>query len=119
MGGLGARNGAQRGSHCRRYRSTGALQFRGLECSRGLRHAFGIGTLQSGVPLNITKRWLGHARLSTTAIYADAVGAEEVGFAERFWIGSVSGGLGHGRDSMRPCVSTECRHGNALFNTFD
>jgi len=54
-------------------------------CPRGLRHAFGIGTLQAGVPLNLAQRWLGHARISTTAIYADAVGPEEIGFAERFW----------------------------------
>jgi integrase/recombinase XerD len=54
-------------------------------CPRGLRHAFGVGTLQSGVPLNLTQRWLGHARISTTAIYAAASGPEEVAFAARFW----------------------------------
>lgn len=54
-------------------------------CPRGLRHAFGVGTLQSGAPLNLTQRWLGHARLSTTAIYADVSGAEELSFAARFW----------------------------------
>lgn len=52
---------------------------------RGLRHAFGVGALQAGVPLNLVQRWLGHARMSTTAIYTDASGAEERGFAERFW----------------------------------
>ncbi len=52
---------------------------------RGLRHAFGIGTLQAGVPLTLAQRWLGHARLSTTAIYADVCGPEEIAFAERFW----------------------------------
>jgi site-specific recombinase XerD len=54
-------------------------------CPRGLRHSFGIGTLQAGVPLNLVQRWLGHARISTTAIYADACGPEEAAFAERFW----------------------------------
>jgi integrase/recombinase XerD len=54
-------------------------------CPRGLRHAFGIGTLQAGVPLTLAQRWLGHARLSTTAIYADVCGPEEIAFAERFW----------------------------------
>lgn len=54
-------------------------------CPRGLRHAFGVGTLQSGVPLNLVQRWLGHARISTTAIYAAASGPEEMTFAERFW----------------------------------
>jgi integrase len=54
-------------------------------CPRGLRHAFGVGSLQSGVPLNLVQRWLGHARMSTTAIYADASGPEEVSFAAHFW----------------------------------
>jgi integrase/recombinase XerD len=52
---------------------------------RGLRHAFGVGTLQSGVPLSLVQRWLGHARMSTTAIYADVSGPEEVAFAAKFW----------------------------------
>jgi integrase/recombinase XerD len=41
--------------------------------------------LQAGVPLNLTQRWLGHARISTTALYAIASGPEEHAFAERFW----------------------------------
>ncbi len=52
---------------------------------RGLRHAFAVATLQSGVPLNLAQRWLGHARISTTAIYAEACGPEEIAFAARFW----------------------------------
>jgi hypothetical protein len=52
---------------------------------RGLRHAFGVGTLQSGVSLSLVQRWLGHARMSTTAIYADVSGPEEVAFAAKFW----------------------------------
>jgi integrase len=54
-------------------------------CPRGLRHAFGVGSLQAGVPLNLVQRWLGHARISTTAIYADVSGPEEVDFARQFW----------------------------------
>ncbi|MBJ7532941.1 site-specific integrase [Rhodomicrobium vannielii ATCC 17100] len=54
-------------------------------CPRGLRHAFGVGGLQAGVPLNLLQRWLGHARISTTAIYADACGPEEAAIAQRFW----------------------------------
>jgi site-specific recombinase XerD len=56
-------------------------------CPRGLRHGFGVGSLQAGVPLNLVQRWLGHARISTTAIYADASGPEEKAFAARFWRG--------------------------------
>jgi site-specific recombinase XerD len=54
-------------------------------CPKGLRHSFGIGTLQAGVPLNLTQKWMGHARISTTAIYADACGPEEAAFAAQFW----------------------------------
>ncbi|HEX3863666.1 MAG TPA: site-specific integrase [Stellaceae bacterium] len=54
-------------------------------CPKAFRHAFGIGTLQSGVPMNLTQRWLGHASVRTTAIYADAAGPEEIAFAQRFW----------------------------------
>lgn len=54
-------------------------------CPRGLRHSFGVGTLQAGAPLNMVQRWLGHARISTTAIYTAACGPEEIAFAELFW----------------------------------
>jgi site-specific recombinase XerC len=51
----------------------------------GLRHAFGVGSLQAGVPLNLVQRWLGHARISTTAIYAALCGPDELCFAALFW----------------------------------
>jgi integrase/recombinase XerD len=54
-------------------------------CPRGLRHGFGVGALQASVPLNLVQRWLGHARMSTTAVYADACGPEERTLARRFW----------------------------------
>lgn len=54
-------------------------------CPRGLRHGFGIGTLQAGVPITLVQRWMGHAHLSTTAIYADVSGPEEYALAERYW----------------------------------
>jgi integrase len=34
---------------------------------RGLRHAFAVGALQAGVPLNVVQRWLGHARRARRA----------------------------------------------------
>ena len=52
---------------------------------KGLRHTFGVLSLQSGVSLNLVNRWLGHARLDTTAIYGDAIGEEERSIAQRFW----------------------------------
>lgn len=52
---------------------------------KGLRHGFGIKAVVSNVPLNMTQKWLGHAQLSTTAIYTDATGPEEKQIAERMW----------------------------------
>lgn len=54
-------------------------------CPRGLRHAFCVGALSAGVPLNLVSRWAGHAMLSTTAIYTNVSGPEEIAFAARFW----------------------------------
>lgn len=52
---------------------------------KGLRHGFGVKAVTCNVPLNMAQKWLGHAQLSTTAIYADAVGSEEKQLAERMW----------------------------------
>jgi integrase len=59
----------------------------GLACAtpKGLRHAFGVSAVSKGIPLNLAQRWLGHAQISTTAIYADAVGEEEKSIASRMW----------------------------------
>lgn len=39
----------------------------------------------SGIPLHMLQKWMGHAQLSPTAIYADAVGKEEQDIAARMW----------------------------------
>jgi len=52
---------------------------------KGLRHGFGVAAVSAGIPLNLVQKWLGHAQLSTTAIYANAVGAEEKDIACRMW----------------------------------
>jgi site-specific recombinase XerD len=48
-------------------------------------HGFGVAAVQAGIPLNLVQRWLGHAQLSTTAIYAEAIGPEEQEIAARMW----------------------------------
>lgn len=54
---------------------------------KGLRHGLGVeGTTEALVPLGVMQKWLGHARIETTAIYANAVGKEERALAERMWI---------------------------------
>jgi integrase/recombinase XerD len=52
---------------------------------KGLRHGFGVAAVSKGIPVNLVQKWLGHAQLSTTAIYANAVGAEEQDIASRMW----------------------------------
>ena len=52
---------------------------------KGLRHGFGVNAFQSLVPPHLVQRWLGHASLRTTSIYADVIGPEERAFATRMW----------------------------------
>jgi integrase len=52
---------------------------------KGLRHGFGVNAFQSKVPPHLVQRWLGHASLRTTAIYAEVVGPEERAIAARMW----------------------------------
>jgi integrase/recombinase XerD len=56
-----------------------------LATPKAARHAFGVSAIQSGVALNIVQRWMGHARIETTSIYANVVGKEERALAERTW----------------------------------
>jgi hypothetical protein len=42
-----------------------------------LSDAFGLHAVRCGVPLNFVQRWLGHASMSTTAIYLQAIGPDE------------------------------------------
>ena len=64
----------------------------GLHASpKGLRHGFGVAAVSAvsadsaGISINLVQKWLGHAQLTTTAIYANAVGAEEKDIARRMW----------------------------------
>ena len=52
---------------------------------KGLRLGFGINATVNGIPLHMLQKWMGHAQLSTTAIYADAVGKEKQDIAARMW----------------------------------
>ena len=53
--------------------------------AKGLRHGYGINAIVAGVPLNMLSKWMGHADIKTTAIYADAIGPEEQDIASRMW----------------------------------
>lgn len=52
---------------------------------KGLRHAFGVRAVQSGISLNMVQKWLGHADIRTTSIYANLAGPEERALMERTW----------------------------------
>jgi integrase/recombinase XerD len=56
-----------------------------LTMPKSARHAFGVDAVQNSVSLNVVQRWLGHARIETTAIYADVLGREERALAKRTW----------------------------------
>ncbi len=53
--------------------------------AKGLRHSLGVLGLQASVPLPTLQKWLGHTRLRTTALYADATGPEERKYAKQYW----------------------------------
>ena len=53
--------------------------------AKGVRHGYGINAIMNEVPLNMLSKWLGHADIKTTAIYANAVGAEEAEISARMW----------------------------------
>jgi site-specific recombinase XerD len=52
---------------------------------KGLRHAFGVHAVFSGIPLDLIQKWLGHEDIETTAIYTNVLGAEERQVAARMW----------------------------------
>ena len=46
---------------------------------KGLRYGFGVAAVSAGIPLNLVQKWLGHAQLTTTAIYANNCGSRGKG----------------------------------------
>jgi integrase len=54
-------------------------------CPKGLRHGYGMHAIKHHVPLHMLQKWMGHASMMTTAIYATAVGSEEQELAKRMW----------------------------------
>ena len=52
---------------------------------KGLRHVYGIHAISSDIAVPQLQKWMGHAQLSTTAIYVDFVGTEASDLAARMW----------------------------------
>jgi integrase/recombinase XerD len=57
---------------------------------KGLRHGFAVACVAQEIPLPTVKKWLGHARLETTAIYLEVLGDEERNLARRLWVRSTN-----------------------------
>ncbi len=57
----------------------------GMAMPKGLRHGHAVACISVKVPLPTVQKWLGHARLETTAIYLDVNGEEERSLAKRLW----------------------------------
>jgi len=55
------------------------------KCPKGLRHAYGIQAITKGVPLNMLQKWMGHAKMETTAIYTNALGEQQREIAAKMW----------------------------------
>ena len=45
--------------------------------AKGLRHGHGMHAIDSGVPLNTLCKWMGHASVEVTALYAPTPCAKE------------------------------------------
>jgi integrase len=56
-----------------------------LRKPKALRHAFGIHATSERVSLSLIKKWLGHAKLETTEIYATPIGPQERALAKLTW----------------------------------
>lgn len=54
-------------------------------CPKGLRHGYGVNATLSGVQLHMLQRWMGHASIRTTAIYATVLGPDQLRLADQMW----------------------------------
>ncbi|MDE2133924.1 MAG: tyrosine-type recombinase/integrase [Alphaproteobacteria bacterium] len=64
---------------------------------KALRHAFGVEAVQDRIAITLVKKWLGHAKLQSTEIYATPLGREERRLAAHMWRG-IRGSFGPGSD---------------------
>jgi integrase len=71
----------------------------GMACPKGLRHGFAVACVAKSVPLPTLQKWLGHARLETTAIYLSVADDEERNLARRTWLHPDDSGMKNSPDS--------------------
>jgi len=95
------------------WRRIGVLmEMAGIEgaqaCPKGFRHGFGVAAVEAGIPLNLVQRWLGHADMKTTAIYASASGLEERGIASKLWRSHPSSPPTQRSEVLTSCDQCRC-----------
>lgn len=73
-----------------------------MACPRGLRHGMAVACLAQLIPLTTVQKWLGHARLETTAIYLAVTGEEERQLASRLW--TQPEGLNTAENGLHPPI---------------
>jgi integrase/recombinase XerD len=56
-----------------------------MACPKGLRHSFAVECVAKLILLTLIQKWMGHAKLETTAIYLAVSGKEERNLARRLW----------------------------------
>ncbi len=66
-------------------RAAAGIPDRPHACPKGLRHGFGVQAVSRGMALNMIQKSLGRAQLTTTTIYAHAIGEEEQSIAAGMW----------------------------------
>lgn len=62
-----------------------------LATPRALRHTFGVEATACRISLSVVQKWLGHAKIETTAIYATPIGKQERALARLTWRGTSFG----------------------------
>ncbi|WP_415404127.1 tyrosine-type recombinase/integrase [Tateyamaria sp. SN3-11] len=56
-------------------------------CPKGLRHGYAARATMTGVPAHMLQKWMGHASMKTTAIYATLLGPDQLFVSDWMWDG--------------------------------
>lgn len=51
----------------------------------GLRHGYGVAAVRAMIPLNMLQKWMGHADITTTAVYTKILEEEDEAIAALMW----------------------------------
>ena len=57
----------------------------GVEMLPNASGAYRVHAIRCGIQLHLLQKWMGHASMATTAVYANILGEEEWRVARRMW----------------------------------